>query len=324
MKKMLTLGFLSLLTTVLAQERMKLMRTIPLPDVTGRFDHFACDIPGQRLFIAALGHNTLEVVNLKSGNRIQSIRGLRKPTGVAFVVGAHQIYVGNGDDGTCKIFDGASFQLVKQIESLDDADNVRYDPSAKVVYLGYGDGVLGMIDVPAMKLVGEIRFKGHPESFQLEKNGDRIFINVPETREITVVERSKRTVTAHWPLKNFKANFPMALDETNHRLFVGCRTPARLLVINTDSGQIMSDLAVSGDTDDLFYDSANKLIYVSGGEGSISVVEQSGADDYKVSETIPTAPGARTSFFIAELKLFCLAVPKRGAQQAEIRIFNTR
>src|SRR5207249_3573914 len=135
-------------------------------------------------------------------------------------------------------------------------------------------------------------------------------------------DREKKTVTATWPMTEFKGNFPMALDETNHRLFVGCRQPARLIVFDTSTGKAVTDLAISGDTDDLFYDASLKRLYISCGEGFIDVIEQSSADTYKLRERIPSRAGARTSFFSADLNKFCLAVPLRGKQEAEIRVFQ--
>src|SRR5437867_9440011 len=107
---------------------LKLVKTIPLPGVKGRFDHFAIDAKGQRLFVAALGNNTLEVVDIAAAKHLKSITGLHKPTGVLYLAQPNQIAVANGDDGTLKLFDGVSYDLVKSLGSLEDADNVRFDP----------------------------------------------------------------------------------------------------------------------------------------------------------------------------------------------------
>ncbi len=137
---------------------------------------------------------------------------------------------------------------------------------------------------------------------------------------IDVIDRENRFVLASWPMEKFQANFPMALDEANHRLFVGCRKPPRLVILDTEVGKPVADLAISGDTDDLFHDVKRKRIYVSCGEGFIDVVEQSSAGKYQRVAKIPTAPGARTSFFSADLDRYYLAVPERGTQKAEIRV----
>ncbi|MCO5053534.1 MAG: YncE family protein [Verrucomicrobiae bacterium] len=301
---------------------LKLIKTIPLPGVKGRFDHFAIDAKNHRLFVAALGNDTLEVLDVAAGKRVKSINGLHMPTGVVFLPEANQIGVANGNDGTFKLFDGVSYELAKSIGSLDDADNARFDAKTKLIYNGYGDGALAIIDSATMKQTGNIKLGGHPESFQLEKNGNRIFVNVPDAKQIAVIDREKQTVTTTWPMKEFQANFPMALDEANHRLFVGCRKPARLVVFDTTTGKPVTNFAISGDTDDVFYDAALKRLYVSCGEGFVDVVDQRDADHYQLRERIPTRTGARTSFFSAELNEFFLAVPQHGQQDAEIRVFR--
>jgi hypothetical protein len=280
-------------------------------------------VQGQRLFVAALGNNTLEILDLQDGKRLHSITGLHKPTGVAYLPESNRIYVANGNEGTCKVYDGNTFQLLTSIGGLDDADNVRYDAAAQQLFVGYGTGALGIIDVTQNAMIGTITFKGHPEAFQLEKQGHRIFVNVPDAKEVTVVDRSARAVIGHWPVQAYRANFPMALDEAHHRLFAGGRQPAKLLVLNTDNGRVMADVDIVGDTDDLFYDAPNQLLYISGGEGFISVVQQIDADRYKTLEKIPTAAGTRTSYFTPDLHRFAVAVPERGGQPAEIRVYRT-
>lgn len=301
---------------------LKLINTIPLPGVKGRFDHFAIDAKSHRLFVAALGNDTLEMLDVAAGKQVTSIKGLHMPTGVVFLSDANQIGVANGSDGTFKFFDGSAYGLLNNLRGLDDADNARFDARTKLIYNGFGDGALAIIDSATMKQTGSIKLAAHPESFQLEKNGNRIFVNVPDAKQIAVIDREKQTVTATWPMKEFQANFPMALDEANHRLFVGCRKPARLVVLDTTTGKPVTDLAISGDTDDVFYDAALKRLYVSCGEGFVDVVDQRDADHYQLQERIPTRAGARTSFFSAELNEFYLAVPQRGQQDAEIRVFQ--
>jgi hypothetical protein len=301
---------------------LKLTKTIPLPGVKGRFDHFAIDARGRRLFVAALGNDTLEVLDFASGKPLHSIAGLRKPQGVLYLPELNQLIIASGGDGTVKFFDGATYALLKSLGSLDDADNVRFDATTKLIYVGYAEGALAIIDYTTQRQIGEIKLKGHPESFQLEKQGSRIFVNVPDAKQIAVIDREKRTVMATWPMEKFQANFPMALDEANHRLFVGCRKPARLVLFDTLIGKPVTDLMISGDTDDLFYDAARKRLYISCGEGFIDVIEQRSADEYRLRERIATRAGARTSFFSAELSEFYLAVPQLGNQEAEIRVFE--
>jgi len=297
------------------------LKAIPLPGVVGRFDHFAIDLKGQRLFVAALGNNSLEAIDLAAGRRITSIPGLGKPTGVLFLPKLNRLFVACGDDGNMRMFEGDSLRLLKAIPELPDADNARFDMKAGLIYNSIGDGALAVIRASTAEKIAEIKLAGHPESFQLEANGPRIFVNVPDAKHIAVIDRDKRVVGATWPMVEFQANFPMALDEPDRRLFIGCRNPARLGVIDTASGRKVADLAISGDIDDLFYDAARHRLYASCGEGFIDVIAQLDPDRYERRERIATAPGARTAFFSPDRSEFYLAVPNRGAQKAEIWIF---
>jgi hypothetical protein len=316
--------FIPLILDVQAQNPLplQLVQTIPLPHVEGRIDHLDVDLKGQRLFIAALGHNTVEILDLKAGKPIHSITGLHEPQGIAFVPESNKIFVTNGQSGTCDIFEGNSFQLIHRIESLGDADNIRYDATTQLIYIGYGDGALALVDATSDKYLGDIKLEGHPESFQLEKQGPRIFVNIPSAHHIAVVDREKRTVLAKWPLKNAQANFPMALDETHHRLFVGFRKPPKLMVFDTETGQVVAELTGVGDSDDIFYDPMHRRIYGIGGEGFIDVFEQKDADHYERVTKIPTASGARTGLFVPQFNRIYLAVPHRGNQKAEIRVYE--
>src|SRR5437762_2176012 len=214
---------LALLTiTAHAQEAtpLRLVQTIPLPHVEGRIDHLAVDLQGQRLFVAALGNNTLEILDLKAGTHLHTITGLHEPQGVVFIPESNTIVVTNGQTGTCDIFDGTSFQHRNAVKLASDADNIRYDVATHTLYVGYGAGALGLIDATRAQHLGDIPLKGHPEAFQLEQAGPRIFVNVPSAHHVAVVDRDTRAVTTTWPLQGGGAHFPMALDDTHHCLFV--------------------------------------------------------------------------------------------------------
>jgi DNA-binding beta-propeller fold protein YncE len=281
-------------------------------------------VKGRRLFVAGLGNNTLEVVDLAAGKRIRSVPGMSKPTGILYFPESNQIIVANGDDGTVKIVDGAEFKVVKTLTGLEDADNLRFDPKTKLAYLGYADGTLGIIDTTAATEIAKVPLPKHPESFQLEQAGNRIFVNVPDAKQVAVIDRETRSVVGTWLMEKFQANFPMALDEANHRLLIGCRKPARLVVLDTATGKPVADMAISGDIDDLFYDASLKRLYLSCGQGFIDVIDQRDADTYRLHERIPTRAGARTAFFSGDLEGFYLAVPQRGNQGAELRVFRTQ
>src|SRR5215470_1965157 len=266
------LALIILTSRAYAQEGtpLRLVQTIPLPHVEGRIDHMAVDSQGQRLFVAALGNNTLEVLDLKAGTHLHTITGLHEPQGVVFIPESNIIVVTNGQTGMCDIFDGASFQHRNAVKLASDADNIRYDVATHTLYVGYGAGALGLIDATSAKHLGDIPLKGHPEAFQLEQAGPRVFVNVPSAHHIAVVDRDKRAVMTTWPLQGAEANFPLALDEAHHRLFVGFRKPAILMILDTESGKEIARVEVVGDADDLFYDAQRRRIYIAGGAGAMS------------------------------------------------------
>ena len=312
------------MTTVAAQNAapLKLKQTLPLPDVEGRIDHLAFDPAGERLFVCALGNNTVGVLDLRKGKRSHSITGLGAPQGVAYATEFNRIFVANDDGGILKTYDAKSFQPLAELSLKDDADNVRYDEATKKVYVGFGNGGIAIVDAQNGKEVGSIKLSAHPEAFALEKNGKRIFANVPNAREVAVIDRDKRQVINKWKTDLASGNFPMALDETNHRLFVGCRLPSKLVVLNTDSGDVVAKIDISGDADDVFYDTKRHRIYAICGTGKIDVVEQIDPETYKTSTRIDTAEGARTGLFVPERDTLFVAIPHRGSQQAEVRCYQ--
>ena len=301
---------------------LKLIKTIPLPDVKGRIDHLAIDVKGKRLFVAALGNNSVEVLDLNAGTKRRSIAGCSKPQGLVYLPKPNLLFVANGGDGRVRIYDGASFNPIVTVGGLEDADNLRYDAKLDRVYVGYGDGGIGVINPVTGVLTVRIPLQGHPESFQIEQDGNYLFANVPDAQQIVVIDRRLRSVVETWPLKDFRANFPMALDEGDHRVFVGCRNPARLVVLDAKDGKRIADLPLSGDTDDLFYDGARRRIYASCGEGFIDVIGQRDVDDYQPLEKISTARGARTGLFSLDLNQLYLAVPRLGERPAAIRVYQ--
>ncbi len=304
-----------------ATQPLRLKKTIELPDVQGRIDHMSVDVKGARLFVSALGNNTVEVIDTKGGKRVKTFKGLQEPQGVLYVAATDRLYVANSKDGSVRIFDGNSYAPLKTLEYGDDADNLRYDPDHKRIYVGYGSGALAEIDEDGNK-AGEIKLDAHPESFQMEKESPRIYVNLPKSRKIAVLDRESRTIITTWPLGMTLANYPMALDEADHRLFVVTRYPARLLVIDTATGKTLQRLPAVGDCDDVFYDKAGKRIYAIGGEGAVSVFEQQDSDHYKESARITTVKGARTGFFSPDLDRLFVAVRRQGTQPAAIRVLT--
>jgi DNA-binding beta-propeller fold protein YncE len=303
---------------------LELTQTIPMEGVQGKIDHLAIDLAGKRLFVATTGKNSVQIIDLAQGKVAQRIENLSEPQGVVHLPDLKRVVIANGKDGSCRIFDGESYKPLKSIGFGEDGDNVRYDPATKRVYVAHESGGLGIVDAEKMEKVGDIKLEGHPEAFQLEKNGKRIFVNVPDAKHVAVVDREKAVVIAKWPLEKLEGNFPMALDETNHRLFVGCRKPSKMLVLDTETGKEVAQVTISRDTDDLFYDPSSKRLYVSAGEGFIDTIDQKDPDHYKRIWAQTTAPGARTSLYVPELGSLFLAVPGKDNQKSELRVYKPK
>lgn len=322
-------------TQVVGQELevLSLESHIPLPTVKGRVDHLSVDVRGQRLFIAAVENHTLEVIDLKSGERVHTIGDLSEPQGVFYDASTDRLFVACALDGVTKIFDGTTFQVLATVKFPDDADNIRYDGRNKGVIVGYagakqlrkraeGAGGLGFIESNGKK-TGDIVIDAHPESFQLEKTGYRLFVNVPEKKEIEVIDAVKRSVLARWPITSGENNFPMALDEAHHRLFVGCWKPPQLLIFDTETGKQVAAGEIAGSTDDLFYDSSRGRIYVLTSKGFLEVFQQKDPDHYNRIARYPTPPRSQTGLFVQDWRKLFVAVPAQGEHSAEIRVYLT-
>lgn len=316
-------AIIAVLSSVHAQNTspLHLEKEIPLLGVEGRIDHFSADVPGWRLFVAALENGTVEVLDIRKGKRTEEIKGLSEPQGLYYSSQAGALYVASGGDGTLRICDGNSLSFRRILEMGEDADNVRYDGRSNQILVGFGNGGLALVDASGQK-VGTIPLSSHPESFQLEEESSRIFVNVPKESAVVVVDRTKHTVIAKWGLDWTFANYPMALDEEDKRLFVGCRLPARLVVLNTGSGQVVSKLQIVGDVDDVFFDSIHRMIYVIGGEGFVDAFRLRDPDHLDKVARVNSAPGARTGLFVSVLNRLFVAVPHRGSQPAKVIVYE--
>jgi DNA-binding beta-propeller fold protein YncE len=301
-----------------------LVQEIPLPNVGGRIDHFTFDAKRKRVIGAALGNNTVEVVDTFAGRDIHSITGAADPQGVVFVCDLNKLFVANGTDGKLRIYDGNSFSLLNTVDIGEDADNVRYDPAGKQVYVAYGndeEGGIAVIDAGSGKRLEDVaKLDAHPESFQIATSKPVIYANIATKAKVVVIDRNTHKVT-DWPLKAGKANYPMALDEADHRLFVVTRKPALLVVLDSESGAVVATVPCVNDADDLYFDAGRKRIYVPGGEGFISVIEQTDADHYQSIAKIPTTVGARTGLWYEKRDRLYLAVPASSKQGAALWVY---
>ncbi|MDB5277360.1 MAG: hypothetical protein JWR61_2315 [Ferruginibacter sp.] len=305
-------------------QSLPLITSIALPGVGGRIDHLAFDSTTQRIFIAALGNNSVEVVDLKTNKVIHSITGLSEPQGIAFIAGKNIVVVANGGNGACDIFNADNYQKITSIQLPGDADNVRYDAINKKIYVGYGEGGIAVIDAATLKQVADIKLQGHPESFQLDITAKKIYVNVPDKQQVEIIDLDKQMVADRWKLTAAKSNFPMALDIANHRLFIGCRHPAKLLVLDAVTGKPITTVPIENDADDIFYEPKNGAIFLSCGGGYINIVSQLDPDTYLVSEKANTRSGATTSLTLPQINRLVVASPKGFGRSAELLVYQVK
>ena len=303
-------------------EPLRQIGTIALPNVAGRIDHLAFDAQHQRLFVAALGNDTVEVLDSARNVHLRSLPGFHEPQGIAAAPDFGGVAVANGNTGTLQLLDAQTLETRWTVEIGGDADNVRYDGAAKQLYVA-AQGGLYRVDPESGKIAARIAIDGHPESFQLEARGKRVFANLPglASSQVVVADRERAAVVARWSSLSCGANYPMALDETMMRVIVGCRRPARVTMLDGASGGVIASVDVVGDTDDVFFDAARQRIYVIGGEGYVDVLQRRG-DAIERTTRVATRAGARTGLWVAATSRLYVAVPARNGQGAEARVFE--
>lgn len=300
------------------------VQTIPLKGGPGRFDHLALDAKGNRLFVANLSNNSLDVVDLKTGKLVKQIPGQQKIQGVAYHQELDRIFVGNGKDGICNSFDGRSYELVGSVK-LDDADNVRYDLRTRQVYVAHAENALSALDPKTLAVKATIKLPGAPEAFQLDSSQPRLYVNIPKPSQVAVVDTEKNVVLKKFPLTIATANYPLAIDPAGGRLFVGCRQKPTVVVLDARAGKEVASVAIPGDIDDLFYDTKRQRLYASCGEGFLAVIQRKDADRYEVVDRIATGKLARTCLFDPASGRLYVPVPRQeGKDRPELRVFQAR
>jgi hypothetical protein len=302
---------------------------VPL-SLDGRIDHLAIDRKRERLYIAAVGNGSVEVIDLKQTRVQRSIRDLKGPQGILYLDDADRMVVACAG-GTVEVFDGESLERVASVEVGHDADNLQYDPRAQRAYVGIGDNAIALVDARTWKLEEKyIVLQAKPEGFQLDADGKRAFVNTPGSHQFAVLDLEAQKVATTWAVGEAGHNFPLAIvpasmgSASEPLLLIGCRAPAKLVMRWALSGKSAGELKLSDDVDDLYVDEKRRRVYASCGGGSVDIF---GIDDklaVRRLERVITAPGARTCLFVPERDQLFVAVPIRPPQRAELRIYSVR
>jgi DNA-binding beta-propeller fold protein YncE len=303
-------------------KKLTLVKEIPMPSVKGRIDHMAFNLKNKMLYVAALGNNTVEVIDLQKGSIVHSIEGVEEPQGLAYIPDQNEIAVASGGNGDCVFYNASTFKKLAMVHLPSDADNIRYDAEERKLYVGYGNGGMAVIDPTIHKQIGDVKLSAHPESFQLDKKNKLLFANLPDDHSIAVIDLKSLQIAHSWKMEKLRANFPMTLDTTDNLVIVGFRHPATLVAFDNKTGKQISQTDLVGDVDDLFYNMDKKQLIASGGDGSINVFQKTTDNRFQLVSSIATRQGARTSLLITSLQYFILANRAEGNRAASISVFK--
>ncbi|MGB6692363.1 MAG: hypothetical protein WBE76_31365 [Terracidiphilus sp.] len=312
-------------------------RSIPLRGISGKFDHFAVDLAGHRLFAAATGNHSVEVIDLDTDKVAQSITGLGKPHGLAWVAPTGSLYVADGELAELRVYKGTPLALARAIKLSDDTDDLVYDAATRLIYVGHGGSDAGnpariaVVDTTSLSLKADIPVATHPEALDMDSGSGRVFANIADSSEVAVIDRAGNSISSHWQLDKAGDNVPMAYDAGHRLLYLACRRPAVLIALDGDSGRELSRVPIGRGADDLFYDAVLHRVYVISGAGE---VDSYGVDSRNALSPLPvlkTAAGAKTALFVPSQGLLYVGVP--GAESdaggaaghgAEIRVYSTQ
>jgi WD40 repeat protein len=306
---------------------LQLTKTISLPGIKGRIDHLDINLKKQIVYIAAIESNAIEVVDINNGKVLHSITGLNEPQGIAYLPQNQEIFVANGGNGDCYFYNARTFDKVATVQLKSDADNVRFDPEGKKIYVGYGRGGIAIIDAGTHKQVGNIKLPSHPEGFQIDTKANLLYVNLPSSDLVSVVDLQQLKLIRNISVNYRSGNFPMALDSSEGRLFIGYRHPGKLVAMNTKGGRSICVNDLTNDSDDLFYDNDSKRIYVSCGGGIshlgyIDIFQLESGGKCRQIARIATRNGARTSLLVPQFNLFLLAEPSVHSQDGELMVYK--
>jgi len=308
---------------------LALNRTILLPGITGKFDHLAFDQAGNRLFIAATGNHSVEIVDLTTDRIQQSISGLGKPHGLVWVASTGSLYVADGAKGELLVYKGAPLALTGEIKLSDDADDMVYDEAHHLLFVGHGGSDaanpsrIAVVDTGHFTLVSNLSVASHPEALEIDPQSSRVFANIAGSDEVVVIDTVSKSIAKHWKLTKAAGNVPLTFDAEHQLLYLACRTPGMVIALDATSGREIASQPSAGGADDLFYDSVLRRVYLISGEGEVDAYQWSNDKSLLPLEALHTVAGAKTALFVPAQNLLYVAVPGAGANPDEIRVYST-
>ena len=303
---------------LLSQETssVKLIQSVDLPGYAGDFDHFAIDYDRNRLLLAAEDHGTLEVFDLKTSAHLRTVDGFGNPHSILVRKGSPTVLITDSEKEGATLRDAETYNKEKSVSLTPGSDTSKYDAAANVLYVVTGGKDVNMKTANLESLnpdtgatVGKITFQdNHVEAMAFADSDPRLFINLTQTNKIAVVDRKTMKLIATWPVPPARQNAMVAFDVAQHRLYVVCRDPGMVVVMNSDNGAVVGTQPAPLRSDEVQYDAEKHRLYVPGGEGYMGVYDSSDSDHLKLIEKVTTAPGAKTGLLVPPLHRLFLAV----------------
>jgi DNA-binding beta-propeller fold protein YncE len=314
-----TLALLAVGRTAEPDAPLALIKTVPLKGVDGKLDHLALDTKGQRLFVANKPNNTLDVIDLKTGQLVKQIPDQGKVSGVAYAPDLDMVYVGNGA-GVCNAFSCADYASVFSTKA-PGADNVHYHAGSKLVYVAHGE-TLSALDARAGGVKGAVKLPGSVHGFALDEKAGVAFAVLTRPSAIAVIDLGKNEVTRTFPLTLSDAGSPIAHDAANGLLFVGCPKKPMVVVFDARTGKEVAGVEIPGGVDDVQFDAERNRVYASCGDGALVVIGKKGGT-YAVTARLETPKFSRTCVY-GDGRLY-LGVPRQqGKDGPEVRVYQTK
>lgn len=309
---------------------LELVHTTELPGIEGDLDHLAIDTAGQRLFVCAEDNGTLRVIDLKTGKLSRTVKGFKTPHSILYLPDQSELYIADGSKAV-QVLDSNTFAVKKTIATMPGADSIGVDRKNHLLYTVTGgkdvpmpNSAITEIDTKSGKVLKEIPIAAtHVEAMALEESGPRLFINVTDKNYLAVIDRGTGKITAQWKIAEARQNAPITFDEANQRLFVVCRDPGTLVVLDSKSGHSIAKFPAGARADETIFDKAHHRVYVMAGEGKIYVFDELDADHFKALPPITSAPGAKTGVLSPDsTRLYVSVSPGEGKTGAKVLTYS--
>jgi DNA-binding beta-propeller fold protein YncE len=281
----------------------KVTKKYPVPG-NGGFDYIVFDSSSNRLYVS---HGTeVDVLDADSGKVLGKVEDTPGVHGIAIVPNLHRGFTTNGGNATISVFDTDTFKTIKKISVAKDPDFTFYDPQTKRVLVCHGDAAaITAIDPEKQEIIGKIDLGGGAEAAVLDGKGTG-FVNLEEEATVVSFDPQRLTVDKRWPITGCKTPTGLALDASNTRLFIGCRSKV-LAIMDTSNGKVITTLPIGERVDAVAFDAENNLIFASNGDGTVSVVHQKGPNQYESVGDIRTQQSAKTMAFDSKTKRLFLS-----------------